>query len=97
MAQGSAALRRIAPDVPAVRVGMGRWRGGRRVTADAGSPASRRGRSRLMPALAVVVPSVNGWDDLRGCLTALRADAQSQPTVPVEILVVDRIGARVQS
>ena len=49
----------------------------------------------MTPALAVVVPSVNGWEDLRGCLAALRADAQSQPLVPVEILVVDRVGPSV--
>ena len=50
----------------------------------------------MTPSLAIVVPSVNGWDDLSGCLTALRADAGSQPAIPVEILVVDRVGASVR-
>ena len=44
----------------------------------------------LAPALSVVVPSVNGWADLRGCLDAL---AGERTRVPLEVLVVDRIGA----
>jgi len=40
------------------------------------------------PELAVVVPSVNGFDDLRGCLGALGC----QENVDVEIIVVDRLG-----
>ena len=41
------------------------------------------------PALSVVVPSVNGWSDLRGCLEALEAQ---QKDVALEILVADRCG-----
>ena len=40
-------------------------------------------------ALSVVVPSVNGWDDLRGCLAAL--DGQ-RAEVDLEVLVADRVG-----
>lgn len=45
-------------------------------------------------ALSVVVPSVNGWGDLRGCLAALAAQADD---VPLEVLVVDRCGAAVRA
>ncbi len=41
------------------------------------------------PELSVVVPSVNGLGDLVGCLEALMAEARA---VPLEILVVDRVG-----
>lgn len=41
------------------------------------------------PALSVVVPSVNGWEDLEGCLAALAAEAEE---TPLEILVPDRVG-----
>jgi glycosyl transferase family 2 len=40
------------------------------------------------PQLSVVVPSVNGWGDLEGCLRALAA----QRDVTTEILVADRVG-----
>ena len=47
-----------------------------------------------MPAeLSVVVPAVNTLDDLIGCLTALEA----QSDVPLEILVVDRLGGEVRA
>ena len=39
--------------------------------------------------LSVVVPSVNGWNDLDGCLRAL---AMQRADVNLEVLVVDRIG-----
>jgi len=42
-----------------------------------------------VPALSVVVPSVNGWPDLRDCMIALRENARD---VQIEILVVDRVG-----
>lgn len=42
------------------------------------------------PALSVVVPSVNGIDDLSGTLEALE---RQRTDVPIEILVVDRLGA----
>ena len=41
------------------------------------------------PALSVVVPSVNGWGELEGCLAALSAEGAG---VPLEILVPDRLG-----
>ena len=43
--------------------------------------------------LAVVVPSVNGWGDLEGCLRAL-ADQQGDPAL--EIIVVERVGPSVR-
>ena len=39
--------------------------------------------------LSVVVPSVNGWSDLEGCLNAL---AEQRESVQLEVLVADRIG-----
>ena len=42
------------------------------------------------PALSVVVPSVNGFDDLAGTLEALE---QQRRDVNLEVLVVDRLGA----
>jgi hypothetical protein len=47
----------------------------------------------VKPELAVVVPSVNGLDDLLGCLAAL--DAQ-RDEVALEVLVVDRLGEHVR-
>lgn len=44
------------------------------------------------PDLSVVVPSVNGWGDLEGCLRALAA----QEGARVEVLVADRVGAAVR-
>ncbi len=40
-------------------------------------------------SLSVVVPSVNGWSDLEGCLYALSRQDVDQP---IEVLVVDRLG-----
>lgn len=45
------------------------------------------------PSLSVVVPSVNGWQDLEGCLRALE---QECATVPLEVVVPERCGASVQ-
>lgn len=45
------------------------------------------------PELAVVVPSVNGIDDLVGCLRALEA---LRSEVTLEIVVVDRLGEEVR-
>jgi hypothetical protein len=45
------------------------------------------------PALSVVIPSVNGYGDLRGCLAALMANARE---VPLELLVVERCGHAVR-
>ena len=44
-------------------------------------------------ALSVVVPSVNGWTDLDGCLTALEAE---RGDVSLEVLVPERCGASVR-
>ena len=46
------------------------------------------------PALSVVVPSVNGWDDLRGCLEALERE---RAEVDLEVLVPDRVGDSVRT
>jgi phosphoribosylcarboxyaminoimidazole (NCAIR) mutase len=42
------------------------------------------------PDISVVVPSVNGWSDLEGCLAALFAQENG---VGVEVLVADRLGS----
>ncbi len=42
-----------------------------------------------MPDLSVVIPSVNGFGDLEGCLRALEAQRRD---VDLEVLVVDRLG-----
>lgn len=52
-----------------------------------GEHAVVRGADR--PLLSVVVPSVNGIRDLRDCLATLAAEAAR---VPLEVLVVDRVG-----
>lgn len=44
-------------------------------------------------ALSVVVPSVNGWGDLGGCLAALERQRED---VALEVLVVDRLGEALQ-
>lgn len=41
------------------------------------------------PELTVVVPSVNGWSDLEGCLQALAVERES---VELQVLVADRCG-----
>jgi glycosyltransferase involved in cell wall biosynthesis len=51
--------------------------------------AELRARHEVVPDLSVVVPSVNGWSDLEGCLRAL--DSQSGGG-GIEIVVVDRVG-----
>lgn len=45
-------------------------------------------------ALSVVVPSVNGWGDLEGCLAALEAESVG---TPLEVLVVERVGPAVRA
>jgi len=45
------------------------------------------------PDLAVVVPSVNGWGDLGGCLRAL---GEQEDGVTVEVIVADRLGEEVR-
>ncbi|MFN2399235.1 MAG: glycosyltransferase family 2 protein [Gemmatimonadaceae bacterium] len=49
--------------------------------------------SRQAAELAVVVPSVNGLQDLRGCLDALVSEAQQ---VALEVIVADRCGEAVR-
>jgi hypothetical protein len=44
--------------------------------------------------LSVVVPSVNGWSDLEGCLNALAAQRDG---VELEVLVPDRCGEPLRS
>jgi hypothetical protein len=48
-------------------------------------PASATG----LPVLSVVVPSVNGWQDLEGSLAALERERN---TTPLEVLVPERCG-----
>ena len=48
--------------------------------------------SRGVVELSVVVPSVNGWGDLEGCLAALE---RQRAEVTLEVLVADRLGAAV--
>ena len=43
------------------------------------------------PVLSVVVPSVNSYDDLDGCLRALKAQGAA-----IEVIVVDRLGEHVR-
>jgi hypothetical protein len=45
------------------------------------------------PELSVVVPSVNGWDDLGPCLAAL---ARERVRTPLEVLVPERCGPAVR-
>jgi len=45
------------------------------------------------PSLSVVVPSVNGWNDLEGCLRALYAQDAGGA---IEVLVADRVGRSVR-
>lgn len=45
------------------------------------------------PDLSVVIPSVNGWGDLEGCLRAL---LDQEGGVEIEVLVVDRVGQPVR-
>lgn len=45
------------------------------------------------PLLSVVVPSVNGWSDLEGCLEALEAERRE---TPLEVLVPERCGEGVR-
>ena len=45
------------------------------------------------PDLSVVIPSVNGWSDLEGCLQAL---AQQSGNLTIEVLVADRVGEGVR-
>ncbi|SLN75920.1 glycosyltransferase [Ruegeria meonggei] len=44
------------------------------------------------PDLSIIIPSVNSYDDLRSCLTALSA----QQSAVLEVIVVDRIGDTVR-
>lgn len=48
----------------------------------------------VSPALTVVVPSVNGWGDLAGCLEALEAERFE---ALLEVLVPDRLGSTLQA
>lgn len=50
-------------------------------------------RSVKAPDLSVVVPSVNGWQDLRACLEAVEASGRQ---VSLEVLVADRCGDEVR-
>ncbi len=45
------------------------------------------------PDLSVVIPSVNGWSDLEGCLQALACQSGA---IAIEVLVADRVGESVR-
>lgn len=47
----------------------------------------------LEPELTVVVPSVNGWQDLEGCLAALESE---RATARLEVLIPERCGEEVR-
>ena len=47
-----------------------------------------------LPNLSTVVPSVNGWNDLRGALEALYAQ---RGDLSLEVLVVERVGESVRA
>jgi len=47
-----------------------------------------------MPRLSVLIPSVNGFGDLEGCLHAL---ARERSEVDLEVLVIDRLGEGLRS
>jgi hypothetical protein len=51
-------------------------------------------RRKKQAELAVVIPSVNGWSDLRGCLEAL-SHQEGDPAL--EVIVVDRVGDQVRA
>src|SRR5680860_928196 len=42
----------------------------------------------LAPDLSIIIPSVNSYDDLHGCLKAIDA----QTSAVAEVIVVDRLG-----
>lgn len=44
------------------------------------------------PEISVIVPSVNSYDDLDGCLKALESDQNAK----IEIIVIDRLGEHVR-
>lgn len=46
------------------------------------------------PELSVVIPSVNEWNDLEGCLSALERE---RATIPLEVLVPERCGPDVRT
>ena len=48
----------------------------------------------MTPELSVVVPSVNGLDDLIGCLAAVEAQSAD---ARIETIVVDRLGDTVRA
>ena len=48
----------------------------------------------MTAALSVIIPSVNGWGDLAGCLEALEAERKH---IELEAIVVDRVGEPLRS
>jgi len=64
-----------------------------RATATQMEPAAQPLSPTERPELAVVVPSVNGLGDLRGCLDALTREATG---VRLEVLVPERCGDEVR-
>lgn len=48
----------------------------------------------MTPSLSVIIPSVNGWGDLAGCLEALETE---RGQVELQVIVVDRVGEELRS
>ena len=48
----------------------------------------------MRPELSVVIPSVNGWSDLEGCLAAV---SRQSPDVQIQVIVVERCGEAVRT
>ena len=61
------------------------------MTSDS-APRTRARPNRMQAELSVIIPSVNSYDDLDGCLRAL----QTAQDAALEIIVVDRLGEHVR-
>ena len=51
-------------------------------------------RELQQPDLSVVIPSVNGWGELEGCLQSLTTQGNG---VAIEVIVADRVGEAVRA
>lgn len=56
------------------------------------APSPETSPDTTLPELAVIIPSVNSYDDLDGCLRALEADQGAR----IVVIVVDRLGEHVR-
>ena len=62
------------------------------MTGDRGPQTTKKAGPEPAVALSVIVPSVNSYDDLDGCLRAL----ETRQGATLEIIVVDRLGEHVR-